>query len=58
VYSRIVGYYRPVQNWNLGKKSEYHNRKLYKKGIAGAALSPQPAMIEKEMVCEPATAVS
>ena len=33
VYSRIVGYYRPVQNWNLGKKSEYHNRKLYKKGI-------------------------
>ena len=30
VYSRIVGYYRPVQNWNLGKKSEYHNRKIYK----------------------------
>lgn len=23
VYSRIVGYYRPVQNWNKGKKSEY-----------------------------------
>ena len=30
VYSRIVGYYRPVQNWNLGKKSEYRDRKLYK----------------------------
>jgi len=26
VYSRIVGYYRPVQNWNAGKKSEYHDR--------------------------------
>jgi len=48
VYSRIVGYYRPVQNWNLGKKSEYHNRKLYKKGITGAALSPRPAMIERK----------
>jgi ribonucleoside-triphosphate reductase len=58
VYSRIVGYYRPVQNWNLGKKSEYHNRKLYKKGITGAALSPRPAMIEKEMACEPAIAAS
>lgn len=29
VYSRIVGYYRPVQNWNLGKKSEYHNRSTF-----------------------------
>jgi ribonucleoside-triphosphate reductase len=30
VYSRIVGYYRPVQNWNDGKKSEFRNRKLFK----------------------------
>lgn len=29
VYSRIVGYYRPVQNWNPGKKSEYSERKDY-----------------------------
>jgi anaerobic ribonucleoside-triphosphate reductase len=29
VYSRIVGYYRPIQNWNRGKKSEYKERKLY-----------------------------
>ncbi|MDO5576233.1 MAG: ribonucleoside triphosphate reductase, partial [Fibrobacter sp.] len=29
VYSRIVGYYRPVQNWNAGKKSEYAMRKLF-----------------------------
>jgi ribonucleoside-triphosphate reductase len=29
VYSRIVGYYRPVQNWNLGKKSEYHDRRSF-----------------------------
>ena len=26
VYSRIVGYYRPTQNWNKGKKAEYSLR--------------------------------
>ena len=29
VYSRITGYYRPVQNWNDGKAEEYKSRKLY-----------------------------
>jgi len=29
VYTRIVGYYRPVKNWNRGKKSEYNDRKTY-----------------------------
>jgi ribonucleoside-triphosphate reductase len=29
VYSRIVGYYRPVQNWNNGKKIEYKDRVEY-----------------------------
>ena len=29
VYSRITGYYRPVQNWNDGKAQEYKDRKLY-----------------------------
>jgi ribonucleoside-triphosphate reductase len=29
VYSRITGYYRPVQNWNEGKSQEYKERKLY-----------------------------
>ncbi|MBR3864697.1 MAG: ribonucleoside triphosphate reductase [Clostridia bacterium] len=29
VYSRITGYYRPVQNWNAGKSQEFKARKLY-----------------------------
>lgn len=29
VYSRITGYYRPVQNWNDGKLQEYKNRRNY-----------------------------
>ena len=32
VYSRITGYYRPVQNWNDGKLQEYDNRTEYKIG--------------------------
>ena len=29
VYSRITGYYRPVQNWNDGKSQEFRERKTY-----------------------------
>lgn len=29
VYSRIVGYLRPVQQWNVGKKQEFKERKEY-----------------------------
>ncbi len=29
VYSRITGYYRPVQNWNDGKRAEFADRKVY-----------------------------
>ncbi len=30
VYSRVVGYYRPVQQWNKGKQAEYHDRVPFK----------------------------
>ena len=29
VYSRIVGYLRPVQNWNKGKRQEWKERRTY-----------------------------
>ena len=29
VYSRIVGYYRSVRNWNWGKREEYGERRLF-----------------------------
>jgi len=38
VYSRITGYYRPVQNWNDGKSKEYKDRKVYaEKKLTGKA---------------------
>lgn len=30
VYSRVVGYLRPVQQWNFGKQREFKERKEYK----------------------------
>lgn len=30
VYSRIVGYLRPVQQWNVGKQQEFEERKEFK----------------------------
>ena len=38
VYSRITGYYRPVQNWNDGKTQEYKNRTVY--NLIQSALKP------------------
>lgn len=28
VYSRVVGYYRPIQNWNKGKVEEFGRRQM------------------------------
>ena len=44
VYSRITGYYRPVQNWNDGKTQEYKDRRTY--DIANSKLTRNG--IEKE----------
>ena len=30
VYSRVCGYYRPVENWHASKKEEYKERKPFK----------------------------
>ena len=29
IYSRVVGYFRPVQAWNEGKQAEFKKRKTY-----------------------------
>jgi len=54
VYSRITGYYRPVQNWNDGKTQEYKDRKVY--DIGNSVLKPlaekQAAAPAAECVCE------
>jgi len=34
VYSRVVGYYRPTQNWNDGKQKEFSDRETFEKSKA------------------------
>ena len=46
VYSRITGYYRPVQNWNVGKTEEYNERREYV--IDHAALAQKAPDHEQE----------
>ncbi|MBQ1279283.1 MAG: ribonucleoside triphosphate reductase, partial [Clostridia bacterium] len=49
VYSRITGYYRPVQNWNDGKSQEYKDRKVY--DIAGSKLTHDGVLPVAEQTC-------
>lgn len=43
VYSRIVGYYRSLKNWNRGKRQEYSERVTFRPtGRANAADQPRP----------------
>ncbi|MBP5289078.1 MAG: ribonucleoside triphosphate reductase, partial [Clostridia bacterium] len=52
VYSRITGYYRPVQNWNDGKSQEFKDRKVY--DIANSHLSHQGPIHTAPAPAEPA----
>ena len=29
IYSRVVGYMRPIKQWNLGKRQEFKDRKMF-----------------------------
>ena len=57
VYSRITGYYRPVQNWNDGKSQEYKHRKVYEPAKFGKELVSKknaPATVSAVDVATPA----
>ena len=60
VYSRITGYYRPVQNWNDGKAQEFRDRKVYDLGNSHLTHSgpaccgaEPPAFTDEVPACEP-----
>ncbi len=52
VYSRITGYYRPVQNWNDGKVQEYKERKLYDVGNSVLKKNPEASKQVSQAVLE------
>ena len=56
VYSRITGYYRPVQNWNDGKAQEFKDRKVYNIGrsvLTHVGPKPEGATAEKPVFTAP-----
>ncbi|MEE0928056.1 MAG: ribonucleoside triphosphate reductase, partial [Acutalibacteraceae bacterium] len=58
VYSRITGYYRPVQNWNDGKAQEYKDRKVYdieNSELTHEGILPESCACVAQMMEEPAT---
>ncbi len=57
VYSRITGYYRPVQNWNDGKSQEYKDRRVYNaaSSMARHANDKKKADADAAECCEPTT---
>ena len=53
VYSRITGYYRPVQNWNDGKAQEYKQRREYAFGRLGEDLYARQSTPAEEEATKP-----
>lgn len=49
VYSRITGYYRPVQNWNDGKAEEFKERKLYNISTSRLKQEGRPPRRQEEL---------
>ena len=52
VYSRVVGYFRPVGNWNIGKKEEFSQRVEFDnaKALSRQFESPIKEIIDEDIV--------
>ena len=48
VYSRVVGYLRPVAQWNDGKQAEYAMRKTFDAGVGQDAPASRPAAVARQ----------
>jgi ribonucleoside-triphosphate reductase len=61
VYTRIVGYYRSVKNWNKGKKEEYRYRRLFCEPsnmiVSGTGITESPAVASATASSETAAPV-
>ncbi len=44
IYSRVVGYYRPTNNWNNGKKEEFKDRVNYDESISLKSLENKSSL--------------
>lgn len=40
VYSRVMGYHRPVAYWNVGKRAEHAERKMFTETASARLMAP------------------
>ncbi|HOF20286.1 MAG TPA: ribonucleoside triphosphate reductase, partial [Bacteroidales bacterium] len=57
VYSRIVGYMRPVNQWNKGKKQEFKDRKLFRPDTGNKEMEEDQGMEENQGIPEKASLI-
>ncbi|MFT0531372.1 anaerobic ribonucleoside-triphosphate reductase [Castellaniella hirudinis] len=43
IWTRVMGYHRPVSSFNIGKKGEFHERRFFVERRAGQAPAARPA---------------
>jgi ribonucleoside-triphosphate reductase len=46
IFSRVVGYYRPIENWNTGKREEFWDRVEYDVGGRGKKEEKEKKIVE------------
>ena len=46
VFSRVVGYYRPIQQWNRGKQEEYFQRKAFRLTVDAAPVCEEKVVLK------------
>ncbi|NQT32594.1 MAG: hypothetical protein HQ594_02855 [Candidatus Omnitrophica bacterium] len=49
VFSRVTGFFRPVQSWNKGKTEEFKDRKRYKVDVDTAVTSDEDSRSAKSL---------
>lgn len=45
VYSRVVGYFRPIAYWNKGKKAEWKDKRFYKPRTLNKLMAPSSDVV-------------
>ncbi|MFT0546809.1 anaerobic ribonucleoside-triphosphate reductase [Allopusillimonas ginsengisoli] len=40
IWTRVMGYHRPMSSFNIGKKGEFHERKYFRESVANGAAQP------------------
>ena len=53
VYSRVVGYIRPIQQWNDGKRAEFHKRKTFDANKALGKYASMPEVCKEVIATTP-----